>query len=244
MRRRGDVEGRAERRGHGAVGGEVVEAAQHQRPLALRTRHHLQRHLGHDRERATGTREQLAEVVAGDVLHHLAAGLEAVAEARHRMRAEQMVARPARLDPARPGQPRADHAADGPEPGRPEQRRGIHRLEGELLVLGIDQRQHVGERCARLHRDDQFVRLVGGDGIERRQVEHGIGRHRTWPMPRLEPWPMISSGCSLAIAARTTASTSLASRIFRISTPTRLLCPRHPCGNALASPPSFAPSSA
>src|SRR6266480_1924688 len=40
-----------------------------------------------------------------------------------------------------------------------------------------------------------------------------------WPISRLEPWPMISSGCSLAIAARTACSTSLASRIFRVSTP-------------------------
>ena len=65
-----------------------------------------------------------------------------------------------------------------PSSARAEQRRGIHRLEGELLVLGIDQRQHVGERRAGLDRDDQLVRLVGGDGIERREVEHGIGRHR------------------------------------------------------------------
>src|ERR1700722_7568417 len=39
-----------------------------------------------------------------------------------------------------------------------------------------------------------------------------------WPIRRLEPWPTISSGCSLAIAARTTCSTSLASRTFRVST--------------------------
>src|ERR1043166_360708 len=37
-------------------------------------------------------------------------------------------------------------------------------------------------------------------------------------MPRLLPWPMISSGCSLASAARTTSSTSRASRTFRVST--------------------------
>src|SRR4030088_1408983 len=38
------------------------------------------------------------------------------------------------------------------------------------------------------------------------------------PINRLEPWPMISSGCSLAIAARTTSSTSLASRTLGVST--------------------------
>src|SRR3979411_1535462 len=43
------------------------------------------------------------------------------------------------------------------------------------------------------------------------------------PINRLEPWPTISSGCSLAIAARTTCSTSLASRTFRVSTPSALL---------------------
>src|SRR5712692_9537730 len=40
-----------------------------------------------------------------------------------------------------------------------------------------------------------------------------------WPISRLEPWRMTSSGCSLAIAARTACSTSLASRTFRVSTP-------------------------
>src|SRR5258708_34658849 len=39
-----------------------------------------------------------------------------------------------------------------------------------------------------------------------------------WPISRLLPWPMISSGCSLANAARTTCSTSLASRTFKVST--------------------------
>ena len=94
------------------------------------------------------------------------------------MRAEQMIARAAGLDAAGTGQPRADHAADGAVAGHAQQRGGVHRLEGELLVLGIDQRLHVGERGTRLHRDDQLVRLVGGDGVQRRQVEHGVGRHR------------------------------------------------------------------
>src|SRR3979490_255030 len=39
------------------------------------------------------------------------------------------------------------------------------------------------------------------------------------PISRLEPWPTISSGCSLAIAAPTHRSTTLASRTFRVSTP-------------------------
>ncbi|MGX0997575.1 hypothetical protein AB7M38_004867 [Bradyrhizobium diazoefficiens] len=47
-----------------------------------------------------------------------------------------------------------------------------------MLVLGIDQRQHVGQRRTGLKRHDQLVGLVGGDGIERGDVEHGVGRHR------------------------------------------------------------------
>jgi hypothetical protein len=47
-----------------------------------------------------------------------------------------------------------------------------------LLVLGIDQRQHVGERGAGLKGHDQLIGLVGGDGIQRGDVEHRVGRHR------------------------------------------------------------------
>ena len=94
------------------------------------------------------------------------------------MRPEQVIARPTRPDPPRPGEAGRDHAADGSERRRAEQRRRVHRLEGELLVLGIDQRQHVSQRRAGLERDDQFVGLVGGNGIERGDVEHGVGRHR------------------------------------------------------------------
>src|SRR5260370_24966803 len=55
-----------------------------------------------------------------------------------------------------------------------------------------------------------------------------------WPINRLLPWPIISSGCSLAIAARTACSTSPASRTFRVST----IAPHSvrslpPCGGGL-----------
>ena len=87
MRRARHVERRAQRRRHRPVRGDIVEPAQHQRAFAFGPRHHLQRHFGHDRERAPRSRQQLAEIVAGDVLHHPPAGLETVAEAGHRMRA-------------------------------------------------------------------------------------------------------------------------------------------------------------
>jgi len=70
-----------------------------------------------------------------------------------------------------------------PISGLAQQRRGIDRLEGELLVFGIDQRLDVGERRAGLQRDDQLVRLIGHDRIERRKVEQRIGRHRLADQP-------------------------------------------------------------
>ena len=45
-----------------------------------------------------------------------------------------------------------------------------------MLILGIDQRQHVGQRRPGADRQQQLVRLVGNDRIKRRHVEHGIGR--------------------------------------------------------------------
>ncbi len=99
------------------------------------------------------------------------------------MGAQQMVAGAAGLDPARTGETGADHAADGADVRRAKQDGCIHRLERELLVLGIDQREHVRKRRACLDGDDQFVRLVGCHGVERRQVEHRIGRHRLADQP-------------------------------------------------------------
>ena len=83
----------------------------------------------------------------------------------------------------RPGQADPDHAADGPERGRAEQACRVHRLERELLVLGIDQRQHVGNGRARLHGDDQFVRLIRADRVQIGQIEQRIGRHRLADQP-------------------------------------------------------------
>ena len=95
-----------------------------------------------------------------------------------RVRAQEMIARAAGPDAAGPGETGADHAADGPDLRRAQQLRGIDRLERKLLVPGIDQRLHVGERRTRLERDNQFVRLIGIDRVQRRQVEQRIGRHR------------------------------------------------------------------
>ena len=79
----------------------VVEPGDDQRRHGLRPRQHLEGHLGDDGERAPRAGEPLGEVVAGDVLHHAAAGLERLAAPGDGLDAEDMVARRARLDPAR-----------------------------------------------------------------------------------------------------------------------------------------------
>ncbi len=94
------------------------------------------------------------------------------------MRPKQMVARAAGLDAPRAREAGADHAADGADAGRAQQRGSVDRLERELLVFRIDQRLHVGERRAGLHRDDQLVRFIGGDRVQFGKIEQRIGRHR------------------------------------------------------------------
>ncbi len=99
------------------------------------------------------------------------------------MRAQEVVARAAGLDAAGTGQTNADHAADGSDIGRAQQPGSIHRLERKLLISGIDQRHHVGKRRARLHGDDQLVRLIGRHRVERRQIEQRVGRDRLADRP-------------------------------------------------------------
>ena len=69
---------------HRARGRRIVEPEHQQRLLGFGARQHLDGDVGHRRERAPGAGEQLAEIVAGDVLHHPAARLEGLAAARHR----------------------------------------------------------------------------------------------------------------------------------------------------------------
>ena len=83
------------------------------RRLGLGFGQHFHRDIGHGGERAPGTGQHLAHVVAGDVLHHAAARLDGLGAAGHRGDAEEMVARGARLDAARAGKIGRDGAADG-----------------------------------------------------------------------------------------------------------------------------------
>ena len=114
----------------------------------LGRRQHLEGHLGHGSERAETAGEQLAQIVAGDVLHHPPAGLDQIAAPGDRLDAEEVVARGPGLDPARAGQIAGKHAADGAAPGLAAQQRSVvRRLECQLLVALGKARLDLRKRC-------------------------------------------------------------------------------------------------
>ena len=118
--------------------------------------------------------------------------------------------------------------------GRAQQRRGVDRLERELLVFGIDQRLDVGERRAGLHRDDQLVRFIGRHRIQRRQIEQRIGRHRLAD----QPLGAMADDFQRLLAGDRRAHhllDILASRTFRVSTLSEIKFAHRTgpeCGNA------------
>ena len=196
MRRRRNVAGRRHRRRHRLVGARVVEAENQHGRLGLRTRQHLDRHLGHGGERAERAGQQLAEIVAGDVLHHAAARLEGLGAARHRREAEEMIARGAGLDAPRPRKVRRERAAERARVRGPaEDRAVIHRLEGELLALALDQRLDLGERRAGPGREHQLLRLVQRHAGEPGQIERQIGLARAAERALASRAPRLRASC-------------------------------------------------
>ena len=112
----GDVAGAGHGRAQGRETCRARPSAQQQRGLVLGRRQHLEGHLGHGGERAEAAGEQLAQIVAGDVLDHAPARLDQIAAPGHRLHAEEVVARGAGLDPARTGEIAGEHAADRAAP--------------------------------------------------------------------------------------------------------------------------------
>ncbi len=104
---------RAQRRRHQPRrGGGLDPGEQHGRDR-FGARQYLDRDLFERGQRAVGAGHQLRQIVAGDVLDDLAAGLEDLAAAADRAEAEEMVARRAGLDAARPRQIAGEDAAQG-----------------------------------------------------------------------------------------------------------------------------------
>ena len=179
MRRAGDIAGRAHGRRHGRAGARVVETFDDHGRFGFRLGQHFDRDIGHRGQRAPGTGQHLAHVVAGDVLHHAPARFDSFGAAGDGGHAEEVIARRARFDAARPGKIGRDRAADGALAGLPAQQRAvIHRLEGELLVVFFQQHIDLGKRRAGFGRKHEFFRLVQRDAGEPREVEREVSLAR------------------------------------------------------------------
>jgi hypothetical protein len=146
----------------------LIQAEKQQRLLRFGLRQHFQRHIGQQRQRAERAGDELGEIIAGDVLHHAPARLHDLAASGDAVKAEKVIARRARLDAARPGRIDRDHAADRRGAGfTAEKQRMIHRLESELLPIGVEQRQDVAQRRAGAGREHQLLRFVERHARER-----------------------------------------------------------------------------
>ena len=153
-----------------------ARARPHQeRGLVLGRRQHLEGHLGHGDQGAEAAGEQLAQIIAGDVLHDPAAGLDRVAAPGHRAHAEEVIARGAGLDPTRAREVAGDHAADRAAPRfAAKQRAVIRRLERELLLVVGEAGLDLGQRRADLRRHHELGRLVQADAAEAIETDLGL----------------------------------------------------------------------
>ena len=135
-------------------------------------RHRVQPHR--DRadqpERPVGAGEQLGQVVAGDVLDHLAARLGDRAVGEHHGHADHEVAHPAVAVAQRAGVGGGDHAADrGAVVG------AQRRVQREHLALGGECRPGVGEPHPRLEHGREVADVVLDDLVQAARLEvHGV----------------------------------------------------------------------
>ena len=110
----------------------------------------------HDQpERPVGAREQLGEVVARDVLDHLAAGLGEAAVRERERDADDQIAHAAVAVAQRAGVAGRDHAADGRRVARPQRR-----VEREHLALRGEGGLRLAQRHARLQHRGQIADVV------------------------------------------------------------------------------------
>jgi hypothetical protein len=125
--------------------------------------------LGDQAQRALRPGEQLADVVAGHVLDHLAAGVRDHPVRADRGDPDQQVARGPVPQPARPRRPGGDHSAHR------RVRRGVQR---ELLPGRGQHRRQLPEGGPGLHPGDQVPGRMLDDLIHRPEVHHQVAGRR------------------------------------------------------------------
>ncbi len=163
--------------------------------LARRQRQHLERDIEQHAQRAERAAHQSRHVVAGDVLHHLAAESEQLAASVDAAHAEHEVARRTGI-----GTPRAGHRA-GDSAAERRRRRAPRRLEAEHLPAGGQQRLDLGERRAGARGQHQFGGFPRDDAAVRGDVQ-ASRRAPGDPWKTRVPPPRMASACRPAHACR------------------------------------------
>ncbi len=173
MRRAGQLMRGIEGLRHRAERLRDIETGQDHGARRLGPRQHLDADLGQRRERAVRAGHQLREIVAGDVLHHPPAGLEDLAKSAHGFETEEVIARRALANAARPREIASEHAAQSRRlVVGAEQRAPIAGLESEHLTRAIERRFDLAERRRRAGGQHQLRRLVIANARERAEIEH------------------------------------------------------------------------
>ena len=126
------------------------------RGRAFRQRFHFERELRDDAERAERAGEQLAEVVAGDVLHDAAAAFERDAAAIDGVDADHVVADRAVAVAARAVPVRGHHAAE-------RGFAGARHVDRQMLAFGGERRGEIGHPHAGFDEDRHVARRVVDD---------------------------------------------------------------------------------
>jgi hypothetical protein len=172
MCRAADLLRPAKRAGHGGNGPVRVQVAQHQRGRGFGRRDQLQRHLGQHTQHAMRTSHHAGQVVAGDVLHHPAAGFDDRAGPVDETRPDHRIARRARTQAPWPRRVHRHRPAEGRLPGRAGQHARVARLERKRLTLGGQCRLNLGHRGARPRDQRQRARLVERDAGKARGAQN------------------------------------------------------------------------
>ena len=131
-----------------------LAALEAQRGLARCLRQHLEADFGDQAQCAPGAGHQPRDVVAGDILHHLAAKAQQLGAAVEKLHAQHIVAHRAHAGPRRAAQARGNHAADGRARGK------MRRIERQALAVVGEQRLQLGQRSAGTRGHDQLAGLV------------------------------------------------------------------------------------
>ncbi len=130
----------------------------------------LERDFGEYAEATEAAGHQARQVVAGDVLHHLATETQMLALAGDDPRAEHEIAHRTAPRATRAGQPGSDHAANGGSFAK------VWRLARQHLPSFIQRGFQLRQRRAGANGDHQFGRVIADDaavlaGIEQHAVD-------------------------------------------------------------------------